>query len=126
MILLRLGDAEYHHQPVAHAAHDGALEAIDGVSHPGQCGRKGIERVLGVLVADQFGRSDDISEQNGDDLALAERLRLLEAIATGAAEPRGAKVGLLAIRTDDGKADAAGSADPVVRQRLHLTRRAKH
>ena len=54
-------------------------------------------------------------------LRFAERLRLLEAIATGAAEPRGAKVGVLAIRTDDGKADAAGSADPVVRQRLHLT-----
>jgi hypothetical protein len=33
---------------------------------------------------------------------------------------------VLAIRTNDGKADAAGPADPVVRQRLHLTGRAKH
>jgi hypothetical protein len=126
VVLLRLGDAEDHHQPVAHAAHDGALEAIDRVSHAGKCRRKGIERVLGILVADQFGRPDDISEQNRDDLALANRLRLVEAIAACAAEPRGAKVGVLAIRTDRGKADAAGAADPVVCQRLHLTGRAQH
>ena len=126
VIFLRMGHAEDHHQPVAHAAHDGAVEAIDRVSHAGQRGRKRIERVLGILVADQFGRADNVGEQNRDDLALAKRLGLVEAIAAGAAESRGAEVGVLAIRTDDGKADAARAADPVVRQRLHLTGRAQH
>ena len=112
VIFLRVGNAEDHHQPVAHAAHDGALKSIDRIPHAGQRRRKAIERVLGVLVADQFGRADDVGEQDGNDLALAERLRLVEAIAAGAAESRGAKVGMLAIRTDDGKADAARAADP--------------
>jgi hypothetical protein len=124
MVLLRLGYAEYHHQPIAHAAHDGAAEAIDRIAHAGQRRRKAIERLFGVVVPDHLGRADDVGEQHRDDLAFTERLRLLDALAAVAAESGGCEIGVLAIWADDGKTDAARPTNPVVRQRLHLTGRA--
>ena len=83
------------------------MESIDGIPHASQRGGKTIERLLGVVVPDQFGRADDIGEQAGDDLALTKRLRLVEALAAGAAKSRRSEVRMLAIRADYGKTDAA-------------------
>ena len=71
MILVGDRGAEHRHQAVAHQAADGPLVAVDGAHHPLDGAVEQALGVLGIAVADQLGRADDVGEQDGDLLALA-------------------------------------------------------
>ncbi|HTO10940.1 MAG TPA: hypothetical protein VMQ51_05165 [Candidatus Binatia bacterium] len=70
VVLVREGGVEERHDPVTHHLVDGAFVAMDGLDHPLQDGVEDLARFLGIAIGQQFHRTLEVGEEDGDLLAL--------------------------------------------------------
>ncbi len=71
MILMGDRRTEEGHDPVAHHLVDGALEAMDGLHHQFEDGIEDRARILRIAIGEQFHRTLEVGEENGDPFALS-------------------------------------------------------